>query len=84
MTKCFKCGGVDIATGKLSRPNDELFPEVRFEPRGLRFLALTMRHGTRLEAESYACLKCGTVWSQTDPNELRDFVRKHCKRPQEE
>ncbi len=50
-----------------------------FGPDKVRFLTVTLEHGTKLEAESYACLECGTVWSQTDQKALKDFIRKHCK-----
>jgi len=80
MTKCLKCGGTEIAKGKLRRSSEELFSDIIFSPDApIRFLALTFSRGTTLEPESYACLNCGTVWSQTDPSALRDFIRKHCK-----
>ncbi len=79
MRKCFKCGGEDIARGKIYLRSDSLVNTV-FEPNGLRFFSLTYKHGTDLGKESYACLTCGTVWSQTDPWALREFIRKHCKR----
>ena len=80
MTKCFKCNGTEIAKGKIPTPSDELFSDIVFAPDGLRFLAVTFNHGTPLQPESYACLGCGTVWSQTDPSALRDFIQKHCKK----
>jgi len=79
MTKCFKCGGTEIANGKITRSSDEYFSDIVFGPEGLRFLTVTLKHGTALNPESYACLKCGSVWSETDPNALKDFIRKHCK-----
>ena len=79
MTTCHKCGGTEIATGKIGRSSEEYFSDIVFEPDGMRFLALTLEHGTKLLGESYACVKCGTVWSQTDPEALRDFIRKYCK-----
>jgi hypothetical protein len=78
MTTCFKCGGTEIAKGKIRRWIGEIYPGTVFEPDDLRFLTLTLERGTKLQDESYACLKCGAVWSQTDPDALRDFVRKHC------
>ena len=84
MTKCFKCGGTEIAKGKIRRSSEEFFSDIVFGPDTARFLTLALEHGTKLHSESYACLKCGTVWSQTDPNALRDFIRKHCKSPSNE
>ena len=79
MTKCFKCGGTEIVKGKITRSSEDYFSDIVFGPEGLRFLTLTSRHGTKLQPESYACLGCGAVWSQTDANALREFIRKHCK-----
>lgn len=79
MTKCFKCGATEIVKGKICISASEYFPEYFFKPDGLRFLAVTLRAGTGLDPESYACLGCGVVWSQTDPVALKDFMRKHCK-----
>lgn len=79
MTKCFKCGGTEIAKGKITRSSEDYFSDIVFGPEGLRFLTVTLQHGTKLESDSYACLACGTVWSQTDPNALTEFIRKHCK-----
>ncbi len=79
MTKCFKCGGTEIVRGKISRSSQEYFSDLVFEPEGLRFFTLTLQHGTRMEPVSYACLNCGTVWSETSPSALREFIQKHCK-----
>ena len=79
MTKCFKCGGLEIVKGKITRSGRDFFSDIVFAPEGLRFLTLTLQPGTPLQTESYACLGCGAVWSQTDPRALRDFIQKHCK-----
>jgi len=79
MKKCFKCGGTQIAAGRITRSSHEFFSDIVFKPEKLRFLALTVQPGTSLDADSYACLECGTVWSQTNPHELRDFIRRNCK-----
>lgn len=81
MTKCFRCGGTEIAKGKITRSSEDYFSDIVFGPDDLRFLTVTLKYGTQLQPESYACLSCGAVWSQTDPKALRDFIRKHCKRP---
>jgi hypothetical protein len=72
MMKCFRCGARDIAKGRIFLPSDSLRNMV-FEPDGLRFFSLTYVHGPALRKESYACLSCGTVWSQTDPVCPRGF-----------
>jgi hypothetical protein len=79
MTTCTKCGGTEIVKGKIRRSSEEYFSDIVFGPDDLRFLTVTLQRGTKLETESYACLACGAVWSQTDPKALRDFIRKHCK-----
>jgi len=84
MTKCLKCGGTELAKGKITRPSSAILMPVVFEPDGLRVLTFTLNHGTALQPDSYACLACGTVWSQTDQNDLREFIRKHCKNPSQQ
>lgn len=84
MTKCFKYGGTEIVKGKITRSSEEYFSDIVFGPESLRFLTVTLKHGTKLDAESFACLGCGTVWSRTDPNALKEFVRKHCKSQSQE
>ena len=79
MTKCFKCCGTDIVKGTITRSSKEYFSDVVFRPDGLRFLALTLMNGVTLDYESYACLGCGAVWSETDPNSLIKFMKRHCK-----
>jgi hypothetical protein len=81
MTKCYQCGGTEIVKGKIRRSGDDCFSDTLFAPEGLRFLAVTLWHGTELHSESFACLSCGAVWSHTNANDLREFVRKHCKGP---
>ena len=80
MTTCLKCGGTELAKGKIKRSIDEFFSDIVFGPDGLRLLTLTLKHGTPLKQESYACLGCGMVYSQIDQNTLRDFIKKHCKK----
>jgi len=82
MITCFKCGGEDIAKGTIYGGSDAAFSV--FKPDDLRFFSLTYKGGTDLRNESYACLTCGAVWSQTDPSALREFIRKHGKRPSNE
>ena len=84
MTKCLKCGGTEIARGKITRSSEEYFSDIVFEPEGLRFFTLTIQHGTKLDSVSYACLECGTVWSGTSPSALREFIQKHCRRQDHE
>ncbi len=84
MTTCFKCGGTEIAKGKIMLWAGQSHWSNVFGPDGLRLLTTALGRGTKLEDESYACLKCGAVFSQTDPEALKDFVRKHCKTQSDE
>jgi hypothetical protein len=77
--RCFKCGGTQIAKGELEATHRDFLTEILFRPDKLRFLTLTLAHGTTLDTESFACLSCGTVWSQTNPDALKDFIQKHCR-----
>lgn len=79
MTKCLKCGSTEIVKGRITRSGDEFFSDIVFRPNGLRFLAIALKYGTALWPVSYACLGCGAVLSQTDPEILREFIKKHCK-----
>ena len=80
LTKCLKCGGNEIAKGSLSLTGGHYLSGMVFEPEGRRFFTLTTRPGTTLNPISYACLECGMVWSQTDPNALKEYINKHCKK----
>jgi hypothetical protein len=84
MIKCLKCGGIEIVRGKISRSSEECFSDIVFQPDGLRFFTFTLQHGTSLDSLSYACLDCGTVWSGTSPSALREFIRKHCEKQNDE
>jgi hypothetical protein len=80
MIKCPKCNGTEIVKGKITRSSDEFFSDIIFRPNGLRFLTITLKYGTPLRPESYGCLGCGAIWSQTDPKALKDFISKHCRK----
>ena len=77
MIKCLKCGGTEIIQGIIEGyPNTTVFM-----PEGLRFMTITLKHATPIDPQSYACLGCGSVWSQTDPKALKEFIAKHCNKP---
>jgi predicted RNA-binding Zn-ribbon protein involved in translation (DUF1610 family) len=79
-TKCPKCGKTEIAKGRLSLSSGHYLSGMVFEPERRRFFTLNVMPGPYLAPESYACLSCGAVWSQTDPSALREFIGKHCKK----
>jgi hypothetical protein len=64
-------------TGSLGR-----VPSLVFRPGNARFLALTLAHGTPVDTESHACLSCGFVWSETNPQALQEFITKQCRESQ--
>lgn len=53
MTRCFKCGATEIVKGSIERWGEDSSDQL-FRPDHLRFLAITMRHGTPLDSETYA------------------------------
>src|ERR1700722_13099030 len=53
MTKCPKCGGTEIATGRISLSSGHHLWGMVFEPEGRRYLALTIMPGTPLNLDSY-------------------------------
>src|SRR5690242_2491810 len=78
--KCFRCGGTQLVKGKLEITGSSgRLTDLVFNPGKIRFLALTLSHGTPVDKESYACLGCGCVWSEINPEALREFIKKHCK-----
>jgi uncharacterized membrane protein YuzA (DUF378 family) len=50
-----------------------------FLPDDLRLMTAIFGKGVRLCRDSYACVGCGTVWSETEAGELREFIREHSK-----
>ena len=71
--ECSKCHSKRVVTGSIL---DSRRAQSIFAPDGLRFAAMTVDYGTKIQ--SFACLDCGLVWLATSPKDLEDFVRKHC------
>ena len=80
ITKCPKCGGSEIAKGRITMASGGYASGMVFEPEGRCFFTLTVMLGSPLSQASYACLVCGVVWSATDPKALKDYINKHCKK----
>lgn len=76
MVPCLKCRSENVIKGRVVNYDNE--HSAVFRPLGLRFLALTLDQGPRLNRDGFACLDCGLVWSSTAPDELAVFIRKHC------
>lgn len=75
---CPKCGSSNVRPG-------ELLPVgrgsgVMFTPEGTRFFTWSFSGGVGLSSErSSACLDCGLVWDYLRPEELKEFISKHCR-----
>ena len=74
---CPKCGSSNVRRG-------ELLPvgrgsSVMFKPEGTRFFTWSYLGGVALSTDSSSgCLDCGLVWCYTPPQELKEFISKHC------
>ena len=75
MDRCLKCNSDRIARGKI-KATDGL---PVFSPEGRGFLSRFLFFpGTMFTGEAFACLDCGLVWGSTSPEEVREFIQKHC------
>ena len=73
---CPKCGSSNVTPGRLL-PVGRGF-SVMFEPEGTR--ASFFSGGVDLTSDgSSACLDCGLVWDYLRPDELKEFISKHCE-----
>jgi hypothetical protein len=74
---CPECGSSNVTPGRLL-PVGRGF-SVMFEPEGTR--ASFFSGGVDLTSDrSSACLECGLVWGRLRPDELKEFISKHCER----
>ncbi len=75
---CPKCGSSNVTPGRLL-PVGRGY-SVMFEPEGTRFFSSFFSGGVDLTSDrSSACLECGLVWDHLRPDELKEFISKHCK-----
>jgi hypothetical protein len=74
MKECPRCKSAQVVKGSLGNGDTSL--RQIFRPEDLKFLVLSLLSGVPVDA--YACCECGFVWSETDPDELNEFVEKHC------
>jgi len=76
--RCPECGSRNVRRGKLwagGRSNS-----VTFRPEGTRIFALLFLGGVGLASDSTsACLDCGLVWDYLRPDDLKEFISKHCR-----
>jgi hypothetical protein len=72
---CPKCDAKAVVAGNLnerSRGGGRCF-----EPTGMRFFQFRWRQGVYCPEPIQACLKCGHVWTDLQPEDLRTFIDKH-------
>jgi len=76
--RCPKCGSCNVSRGKLL-PASQAISAI-FRPEGARIFSLSRSCGVDLSSNpSFACLDCGLVWDKLRPDELREFISKHCR-----
>jgi predicted nucleic-acid-binding Zn-ribbon protein len=76
--QCLKCRGTRIARGELTTSGGKSF-DVVFKPLGVQLFKFTDKGGVGIPKNGYACLDCGTVWSQIDAVALTGFIDANCK-----
>jgi hypothetical protein len=75
---CPKCGSSNVTPGKLLPVGQSA--SVMFRPEGAHFFVLRFLSGVVLTSDrSFACLDCGLVWDYLRPDELEDFITRHCR-----
>lgn len=77
MPACLKCGSEKVIEGRLVGSGRTR--TVVFRPKSLRWFSLSLFGGVFADGKSFACLDCGLIWSSAAPDELRTFVKKHCR-----
>ena len=75
---CPKCGSSNVTLGEFSTSRHSL--SAIFLPAGARIFSLSLSPGVALSADpAFACLDCGLAWGYLRPDELKEFISKHCK-----
>ena len=75
---CPKCGSSSVKRGELLPVGRGSL--VMFKPEGTRIFFSLLSHGVDLSSDrSSACLDCGLVWDYLRPDELKEFISKHCE-----
>jgi hypothetical protein len=75
---CPKCGSSNVTLGRLLPVGRGV--SVMFKPLGTAFFLLRFLGGVVLSSNrSCACLDCGLVWDYLPPDELKEFIRNHCR-----
>jgi predicted nucleic-acid-binding Zn-ribbon protein len=80
--RCPKCGSRNVRGGKLLPVGRGM--SVMFKPEGTRFFILSFTGGVELfSSSSSACLDCGLVWAELPRAQLKEFISKHCREPEQ-
>ena len=80
---CPKCGSQNVEQGRLVPSGRGAW--VIFRPERTHFFNLSLWGGIVLRSgDSFACSECGLVWSRLQPEELKEFIFKHCSAPHKE
>ncbi len=80
---CPNCGSQKLSRGDFW--SGEHGSSVVFRPEGERFFTLSLSGGVDLSSDgNFACLDCGLVWSHLRPGELKEWISKHCRGPENE
>ena len=72
--KCPACGDEETVEGRTHEGPAPLY----FLPKGARLLSLTT--GIPSRAPLRACTRCGLLWSQREPAELRRYIKDTAQR----
>ena len=74
---CPKCGSSNVTLGEFSTSRNNL--SAGFRPAGARIFSLSLSRAVDLSTDpACACLDCGLAWSYLRPDELKEFISKHC------
>jgi hypothetical protein len=73
--QCPKCDAKTVVAGRFQGMEQR---GKFFEPTGMRFFNFRLSgRGVSCPGPVRACLKCGHVWTQLEPEDLRTFIDKH-------
>lgn len=75
---CPKCGSQKVVSGRLLS-SDQSSTAI-FRPDTVRFFSFSLLGGVPVASDpGRACLDCGLIWAQADPEKLAKFVSTHCR-----
>ena len=84
MNQCLNCKSANVIAGIIGAETRWGF-SCEFRPdREIRFLAMTFSRGVGCNMQALACLDCGLVWTSISGQDLKDFITKCCKKPEQD